>query len=93
MTSHAMQAPGRDLDIREVVTYIANKYPNRKLYAAGFSYGANCLAKMIGIDGKDCKLSGAYCCQPPMVYHETIKNLNKKYWMDFLLGMKLCKMY
>ena len=49
---------------------------------------------MVGIDGARCKLSAAYCGQPPMKYAETIKNLQIRYCglLDLAVGMEIYKL-
>ena len=61
MGSSLLVSPGRDGAVREVVDYVSTKFPSKDIYASGFSIGANMLAKMIGIDGHNCKLKAAYC--------------------------------
>ena len=84
-TSLILRCPGRDSDVRDVIDYIDQKYcstpktKSRQLFAMGFSIGGNKLAKMIGIDKEKCKLTAAYCCQAPMKYWETIKNLKNNF--------------
>lgn len=100
-TSILIRCPGRDSDIREVVDYVHSKYcsgdktKNRQLFAMGYSIGANVLAKMIGIDKDKCKLTAAYCCQPPMKYWETIQNLKHNYYgiLNLLIGCRLSVLY
>jgi len=94
MTSNLVSCPGRCSDVREVVDYVHAKFCNdnsRRIYAAGFSIGGNKLAKMVGLDGPSSKLSGAYCCQPPLKYWETINNLKQAYFgiFDKVAGMKV----
>ena len=64
-TSHLFVTPGRDGDIREVVDSVHKQYcksNQRLLFGCGFSYGANCFAKMVGIDGQKCKLEAVFSC-------------------------------
>jgi predicted alpha/beta-fold hydrolase len=81
--------------VREVVDYVSAKYPDADLYATGFSVGGNQLAKMCGIDGESCKLKAAYCCQPPMKYWETSKNLELNWYglMDYITGLKIYNLH
>lgn len=53
------------------------------------------LAKMVGIDQENCKLTAAYCCQPPMKYPETVKNLKKKWggFINFGAGVKIYNLH
>ena len=50
---------------------------------------------MCGIDGESCKLKAAYCCQPPMKYWETSKNLATNWYglMDYIVGLKIYNLH
>eukprot|EP01084_Bolivina_argentea_P067892 123573_1 len=52
-------------DLRQVIKYIHNKYPNRMLFGVGFSLGANYLAKYMGEESTNALLNGAVCCAAP----------------------------
>jgi predicted alpha/beta-fold hydrolase len=52
-------------DIRAVVAELAGRWPDSKLFAAGWSLGANILTNFLGEEGHDAKLSGAVTmCNP-----------------------------
>jgi len=52
-------------DLRQVIEYIHNKHPKRKLFGVGYSLGANYLAKYMGEESEKALLSGAVCCACP----------------------------
>lgn len=95
MTTRQLVAPGRDGDVREVVDHISSENRNRKLFGVGFSIGANLLGKMVAIDGDDCKLIAAYCCQAPMIYTETSKNIKNAYFglIDYHVGKRVFEIH
>ncbi|KAH0566417.1 hypothetical protein GP486_000200 [Trichoglossum hirsutum] len=52
-------------DIRQVVKWLRKLYPNRSLFAIGFSLGANILTNYLGEEGSNCILKGAVVCSNP----------------------------
>jgi predicted alpha/beta-fold hydrolase len=52
-------------DIREAVEYLHRVFPNRPLFAIGFSLGANILANYLGEEGEKCVLRAAVVCSNP----------------------------
>ncbi|KAI9864552.1 MAG: hypothetical protein M1813_003041 [Trichoglossum hirsutum] len=52
-------------DIRQVVKWLRKLYPNRPLFAIGFSLGANILTNYLGEEGSNCILKGAVVCSSP----------------------------
>ncbi|OMO79833.1 putative AB-hydrolase YheT [Corchorus capsularis] len=52
-------------DTGEVVEHVAARYPEAKLYAVGWSLGANILVRYLGQESDTCRLSGAVSlCNP-----------------------------
>lgn len=52
-------------DLRELVKHVGNLFPSSRVYAAGWSLGANILVRYIGQEGDHCTLSGAVSlCNP-----------------------------
>ncbi|CAM6105672.1 unnamed protein product [Calypogeia fissa] len=52
-------------DLRQVVKHVGSLYPNSKVYAVGWSLGANILVRYIGQEGDNCPLAGAVSlCNP-----------------------------
>lgn len=52
-------------DLREVVKFLRKTFPNRPLYAIGFSLGANILTNYLGEEGESCGLVAAVVCSNP----------------------------
>lgn len=52
-------------DVRQLVIMLSELFPNRNLYAVGFSLGANILTNYIGEEGKSCKLRAGVACSNP----------------------------
>ena len=51
--------------MRQVIEYIHDKYPLRKLFGVGYSLGANYLAKYMGEESDKSLLDAAVCCACP----------------------------
>jgi predicted alpha/beta-fold hydrolase len=52
-------------DIRQVVKWLRKTWPKRRLYAAGYSLGANILCNYLGEEGENCKIEAAVLvCNP-----------------------------
>jgi predicted alpha/beta-fold hydrolase len=52
-------------DVHEVVKYLRRVFPNRPLFAIGFSLGANILTNYLGEEGAACELKAAVLCSNP----------------------------
>ncbi|KAI4182025.1 MAG: hypothetical protein L6R41_006255 [Letrouitia leprolyta] len=52
-------------DVRQVVKWLRDKFPNRPLFAIGYSLGANILANYLGEEGDKCLLDAAVVCSNP----------------------------
>lgn len=52
-------------DIRQIVKWLREKFPNRPLFAIGFSLGANILTNYIGEEGSNCVFKAAVVCSNP----------------------------
>ncbi|KAF2826345.1 medium-chain fatty acid ethyl ester synthase/esteras-like protein 1 [Ophiobolus disseminans] len=52
-------------DVRQTITYLRDIFPNRPLYAVGFSLGANILTNYLGEEGSACILRAAVSCSNP----------------------------
>ena len=46
-------------DLRQLVKFLRLKYPNRPLFAAGFSLGGNILVNYLGEEGEKCEIQAA----------------------------------
>jgi len=52
-------------DVRQTILHLTSLFPNRPLYAVGFSLGANILTNYVGEEGSACILRAAVaCCNP-----------------------------
>ncbi|KAF2432224.1 AB-hydrolase YheT [Tothia fuscella] len=52
-------------DVRQIVEWIREKWPKRKLFGVGFSLGANILVNYIGEEGAKCELDAAVVVSNP----------------------------
>jgi predicted alpha/beta-fold hydrolase len=52
-------------DLRQTITTLHTLFPNRPLYAIGFSLGANILTNYCGEQGSKCTLKAAVSCSNP----------------------------
>jgi predicted alpha/beta-fold hydrolase len=52
-------------DVRQLVLTLRELFPNRPLFAVGFSLGANILTNYLGEEGDACILSAAVVCSNP----------------------------
>ncbi len=68
---------GASDDIRWFVDYLAGRFPETRIYALGYSLGANALLKYLGESGSQSRLSGAMAVSPPLVLHEGANKLNQ----------------
>jgi predicted alpha/beta-fold hydrolase len=59
LTSGIMYHPRATWDLRQVVKWARKQWPERKLFALGYSIGANVLCNYLGEEGDACELEGA----------------------------------
>lgn len=52
-------------DVRQLVDHLRELFPNRPLYAIGFSLGANILTNYVAEEGDECVLKAAVACSNP----------------------------
>ncbi|KAL2021496.1 hypothetical protein VTK56DRAFT_7129 [Thermocarpiscus australiensis] len=52
-------------DVRQVINWAKRTFPNRPLFALGFSLGANILTNYVGEEGTNCPLKGAIAVANP----------------------------
>jgi predicted alpha/beta-fold hydrolase len=52
-------------DVRQLIQTLTQLFPNRPLYAVGFSLGANILTNYVGEEGNHCILRAAVACSNP----------------------------
>jgi len=75
-------------DALEFITNLKQRYPNRKLYAIGYSLGANMLLKLLGELGENKLLAKAVCVSAPMLLDVCANKMNKgfsRYYQHRLL--------
>ncbi|KAH9837514.1 alpha/beta hydrolase fold [Teratosphaeria destructans] len=65
ITSSMMYNARATWDMRMIVKWCRKTWPNRPLFAVGYSLGANILTNYIGEEGKDCLLSAAVVVSNP----------------------------
>ncbi|KAM7494398.1 hypothetical protein LguiB_029007 [Lonicera macranthoides] len=82
-------------DLREVVAHVGTRYSKAKIYAAGWSLGANILVRYLGEESRTCPLSGAVSlCNPfnlVIADDDFHKGFNVVY--DKALANALCKIF
>ncbi|KAJ5056312.1 alpha/beta hydrolase fold family protein [Bipolaris maydis] len=71
-------------DLKQTVAFLRNRYPNRPLYAIGFSIGANILVNWevwyLGEEGERCGIRAAVVCSNPLNL-EVVVNALRRSWM------------
>ena len=79
---------GDTQDAYEYIQALSQKYPQAKLFAVGFSLGANMLLKLLGEKQFTCKLSAAVGVSAPMLLDVCATHMNKgfsKFYQKLLL--------
>ncbi|KAL2167640.1 hypothetical protein VTG60DRAFT_977 [Thermothelomyces hinnuleus] len=66
-------------DIRQVVKWARETFPNRPLFALGFSLGANILTNYVGEEGTNCPLKGAIAVGNPFDLEVANKSLQRTF--------------
>ncbi|EAA32152.2 AB-hydrolase YheT [Neurospora crassa] len=64
-------------DIRQVVKWARQNFPNRPLFGVGFSLGANILTNYVGEEGEGCLLKGAVAVGNPFNLDVTNRALRR----------------
>ncbi|EGC48407.1 medium-chain fatty acid ethyl ester synthase/esterase [Histoplasma capsulatum var. duboisii H88] len=67
-------------DVRQLVGWVKEAFPQRRLFGIGFSLGANVLTNYLGEEGASCPLSAAVICSSPWNLEVSSKAL-KRTWM------------
>ncbi|KAK2796963.1 hypothetical protein FQN51_008929 [Onygenales sp. PD_10] len=52
-------------DVRQLVGWLRERFPARRLFGIGFSLGANILTNYLGEEGADCQLEAGVICSSP----------------------------
>lgn len=79
---------GDTQDAYEFISSIKTRYPQAKIFAVGFSLGANMLLKLLGEKKEDCLLNAAVAVSAPMLLDICSTHMNKgfsKFYQRFLL--------
>ncbi|WP_457749695.1 hydrolase [Sulfurimonas sp.] len=79
---------GDTQDADEFIHSVSQRYPQAKIFAVGFSLGANMLLKLLGEKGTTCKLSAAVAVSAPMLLDACSSYMNKgfsKFYQKLLL--------
>jgi predicted alpha/beta-fold hydrolase len=84
-------------DVRQTVQWLRKTFPNRPLYAVGFSLGANILTNYCGEEGQKCVLKAAIACSNPWNLEISHKGLLRS-WLgmavyETVMGNNLKKLY
>lgn len=78
-------------DYRTFFEWIRQRFPNKDIYAVGYSLGANALVKYLGEEGKDSLVKRAVAVSPPYDLKEGSlrmqKGINKLYEKRFLITL------
>ncbi|KKA29035.1 hypothetical protein TD95_002183 [Thielaviopsis punctulata] len=74
-------------DVRQLVKWLSQQYPNRPLFGVGFSLGANILTNYIGEEGEACVLKAAVLCSNPFNL-EVANNALRRTWIGREVYMK-----
>ena len=83
VTSARLYCPASSWDYREIAGYIRSKYPNDKIFAIGYSLGANVLGKYLGEDGDKSLVTAAVCVSSPLDLKEFTDYLYDNYFGFF----------
>ncbi|KAK8191120.1 Alpha/Beta hydrolase protein [Phyllosticta capitalensis] len=67
-------------DVRQVVNWLREKFPNRPLFGIGFSLGANILTNYLGEEGENCQLKAAVVCSNPWNLEVASWGLRNSWW-------------
>lgn len=82
-TSNLFYSPASTYDLRQLVSWLVRTFPNRPLYALGFSLGANILTRYVGEAGTSCPLRAAVSISNPFDLH-TGNILLRRSWIGRL---------
>lgn len=76
-------------DLRDVVKHVAAKYPSSRIFAAGWSLGANILTRYLGEEGDKCIVEAAAAlCNP---FNLTVSDQNFQRGFNRLYDFNLAK--
>jgi predicted alpha/beta-fold hydrolase len=76
-------------DLRYIIRHVRDLHPQRRLYAVGFSMGANILCKYLGTEGAATPLSAAVSVSNPLDFL-MCENVLSQGWGLFCMASLLC---
>lgn len=79
ITTNLLYTPHATWDIRQFVRWARKQWPQRKLFAIGYSIGANVLCNYLGEEGEACELDAAVLVGNPWNLDRTSVLLNATY--------------
>ncbi|KAL6825331.1 Alpha/Beta hydrolase protein [Trichoderma camerunense] len=68
-------------DLRQIVEWLQQKFPNRPLFALGFSMGANMLVHYLAEEGQKCPIRAAAICSNPWNLEVLSHHLQSSFFM------------
>lgn len=84
-------------DVRQVVNWLRETFPNRPLYGVGFSLGANMLTNYVGEEGANCQLTAAVAISCPWSLDVSNMGLQRSWFNKNVysrsMGTNLKKLY
>lgn len=78
-------------DIREFVARVHARFPNKPVYAAGFSFGGMVLGNYLVEEGSECPLKGAITVQLPWDMVSSFERVQLSWSGKYLLGPAVTK--
>jgi hypothetical protein len=78
-------------DVRQMVKWMRKTFPNRPLYAVGFSLGANILTNYLAEEGAGCQLKAAVACSNPWNLELSHHGLMRSYIGREVYSNVMCK--
>ena len=81
---------GASDDIRWFIDYLGKRFSGQRVFALGYSLGANALLKYLGETGSASPLAGAVCVCPPLVLSEGANKLDSgvaRVYQRYLLSL------
>ncbi|KAF2006101.1 AB-hydrolase YheT [Amniculicola lignicola CBS 123094] len=84
-------------DLRQTVKWLRITFPNRPLYAVGFSLGANILTNYLGEEGIDCELKAAAVVSNPwnleLCHHAIMRTYLGREVYSVAMGKNMMRLY
>jgi uncharacterized protein len=80
LTSSVLYNARATWDIRQTVAWLRERFPNRPLFGAGFSLGANIMTNFLGEEGEKCGLKAAVVFSSVWNNEVAAKALQRTWW-------------